>query len=206
MNEDQKTTEEQQKPKGEQPETPENPSDDGKVLTQAQVDQIIANEKRRITKQVEKDLREQITADLTAEAERKAKEQAEEFQPLYEAEKAKNADLEDQIKALQAGYRRRMLELDIREAAQKLRFADADVASKFLDLDQVDYDDDDKPTNIETLLKAVVDEYPYLVAPEPNSTQPVTHTRANAKNMTADLYREQFKQQAQAAGYRVKTG
>ncbi|MEJ5222841.1 MAG: phage scaffolding protein [Anaerolineales bacterium] len=55
-----------------------------------------------------------------------------------------------------------MLQRHIENAAAKLGIVDPEAAWKLIDLKEVDFDDDGKPKNVETLLKALIQKKPYL--------------------------------------------
>lgn len=114
--------------------------------------------------------RTKLTAFEKAEADRQAA-------TLSEQQKLEKraADAEAQAKA----YQMRITSYEVMMAAQKLSIVDPDVAAKLI-ADDLEFDDQGQPKNVDELLKKLIKDKPYLVAQpqqapqnqQPQSRQP----------------------------------
>lgn len=84
---------------------------------------------------------------------------------LSEQEKtAKRAtDAEALVQATEAKLRERTVRAEVKLAAQAMGVVDPDAAYRLLELDQITFNDDGEPTNIEKLLKDMAAKRPYLL-------------------------------------------
>ncbi|MEI6309883.1 MAG: hypothetical protein WCP58_09605 [bacterium] len=82
---------------------------------------------------------------------------------LSEADKAakKMADTEAKLQDLEAKHKQTLLRYEVALMAQRKGIVDPDAAVLFLQ-SQVDYDEDGKPTNLNTLIDKLAKEKPYL--------------------------------------------
>lgn len=172
------------------------PADGERKFTQADLDRQIearlAEEKRR------QEARDKKAAD---EAEAKRLTEQQEFQKLAEKEKAR-ADTLEQAQA-QEQQRRRALALDYEGqlVGSKLGLANPKVALRLLDLDQVEYGEDDKPTNLEALLDKLAETEPYLKAEGDGKGGGVPPTpRGNRETASKADQVAQAKKELQASG------
>jgi small-conductance mechanosensitive channel len=91
---------------------------------------------------------------------------AEEEAKMTEQERLQKrlAELERKEAEYQQVLQARTLEYEVKLQASKLGVVDPDAAYRLLDVKQIEFDDDGKPTNIEKALKDLVAKKPYLVA------------------------------------------
>ena len=64
----------------------------------------------------------------------------------------------------------RIVGYEVRLQAAQMGIIDPDAAARLLDWSEIEYDDDGTPTNVESLLKALLKAKPYLVASKPTPT------------------------------------
>lgn len=110
------------------------------------------------------------------EALRKAQKEADDAK-LSEQEKLQNRvkELEAQATALAEEKKSLLVRTAVEREARKLNLVDEDAAYRLLDLNAIEFGDDGAPKNIETLLKALAKDKPYLVA-QGNGKSPITAT------------------------------
>jgi hypothetical protein len=146
------------------PPTPPAPGDGDRKFSQADLDRIVsarlAEEKQR------QEARDRKTAD-DAEAKRLADQQ--EYQKLAEREKARADAAEAQQAEAQTQRRRLALDYEVQLLTAKLGLVDAEAALLLVDPSQLQYGADDKPTNLEALLGALVEAKPWLKAEAPST-------------------------------------
>lgn len=132
------------------PETPTEPTLDAAVL------------KRELDEARRETARYRTEAKKSGEA-LKAKEE----EQLSELEKANKriAELEQRNKDLETQDSERRLHVVSMDAAARLGFRSPAVAFKLLDRADVQFNDDGEPTNVEELLKKVLEREPYLAKP-----------------------------------------
>jgi hypothetical protein len=121
--------------------------------------------------------------------EKQARDQAKELETLRAAQKeAENAklseqeklqnrvkELETQAAALAEEKKSLLVRTAVEREARKLNLVDEDAAYRLLDLNAIEFGDDGTPKNVETLLKALAKDKPYLVA-QANGKAPITAT------------------------------
>jgi hypothetical protein len=85
--------------------------------------------------------------------------------------------LEQQLADLQKKYddtarqsQERIVNYEVRLQAARMGIVDPDVAAKLLDWSEIEYGDNGSPTNVEDLLKGLLDAKPYLKAPQGRAT------------------------------------
>jgi len=69
----------------------------------------------------------------------------------------------EKVKAVTVKARTANLRAEVATHATALQYRDVDVARSLIDADQLEYDDDDVPTNVEKLLKDIAKKRPYLL-------------------------------------------
>lgn len=129
-----------------------------------------------------------------------AKLKAHEDAKLSETEKLtkKVADLEASITERDTKHRALLIRAEVERQARTLGIVDEDAAYRLLDLDALAFGDDGAPTNVEKLLKALLEAKPYLKATDaPRPGVPPT-PRPNG-NAAADKIQEN-RQKLQATG------
>lgn len=112
-------------------------------------------------------------AELTSKSAGTAKERDElaaklksiEDASLTEAEKLKKAadEASGKVTAAEARLRETLTRLEIERAARRLSIVDEDAAYRLLDQGKIEYDSNGAPTNVGSLLDALVKAKPYLV-------------------------------------------
>lgn len=104
------------------------------------------------------------------------KVKAEEEAKLTEQEKLQKrlAELERKEAEYQQILQARTLEYEVKLQASRLGVVDPEAAYRLLDVKQIEFDDDGKPTNLEKVLKELVAQKPYLVVSggTPSPTNP----------------------------------
>lgn len=160
---------------------------ESRTFTQADVDRIFNERLNREKRKLAEELRDEIRQELESEAERQAREEAEEFKPLYEAEKAAKEAAERRIDEVANQFRTRLAKVEIEKAATEVRLAAPALAHRLIDFDQITFNDDDEPTNIPALVKALAEANPDLVKPEspkrpgvPDTPNPDTSSQPRA--------------------------
>lgn len=159
-------------------------ADVGKTFTQADVDRLMAQRESRDRDKLRKELEPELRAKLEAEAKTAALKEQEQFKPLYEAEQAKAAKAEADLAAQAELARDRLLRAEVRVAAAQLNVVDPTDAYRLLDVAAVTYDDAGEPTNVEALLKALVEAKPYLVKSDAREGIPGTRRGDGAGSET----------------------
>lgn len=126
-----------------------------KTFSQADVDKIVQNRLAKETKKFGD------YEDLKARA---AKADELEAAQRTDAEKqaARTAELERKDATNTTAVQEARLENAVLRSAGKVGIVDPDAAVKLLDHSAIEYDSDGKPTNIEKLLKQLIEERPYL--------------------------------------------
>lgn len=116
----------------------------------------------------------------------KAKVQEHETAQLSEKEKAdKRADeAEKKAQAAETRVKTVSLRASVERHAHKLNVIDDDAAYRLLDLTAVEYDDNGEPQNVEALMKVLVKDRPYLVAPEGKNGVPATPKPTDSKALS----------------------
>ncbi len=128
----------------------------GKTFTQAELDDIVqqrlAREKGKYTDY------DQLKKDADELKKLKAASQT-------EAEKLTNrlAELEKEQATWQRERQESTVRYEVLLAAGKLNIVDPDAAYRLLDLAEIEYDKEGRPTNVEAVLKGLVKAKPYLV-------------------------------------------
>jgi hypothetical protein len=122
--------------------------------------------------------------DQLKEAKRLAQEGETAKAKLAEQERAKLGDVErtqaerDQEKTradnAEAALKAERVNGALLAAASKLNAVDLETVAALVPRDQIEYDDDGKPKNVEKLVKAVLDAKPFLKKPEQNGQVPGT--------------------------------
>jgi hypothetical protein len=130
------------------PPTPPAPGDGDRKFSQADLDRI-------------------VSARLAEEKQRLADQQ--EYQKLAEREKARADAAEAQQAEAQTQRRRLALDYEVQLLTAKLGLVDAEAALLLVDPSQLQYGADDKPTNLEALLGALVEAKPWLKAEAPST-------------------------------------
>jgi len=107
------------------------------------------------------------------EAEQRKAEEAK----LSELERTKKrlADLESERESLTRSTQERIVRYEVQLAAARMNIVDPDAACKLLDLSELEYDDTGQPTNVDKVLKKLIEDKPYLVKQEPAPGAPRTH-------------------------------
>jgi len=98
------------------------------------------------------------------ELERALKEKEEAEMSEQERLQKRLAELEKERDALAARAREQAVRFEVASVAQRLGIQSADVAWRLLDTERLAFDDDGKPTNVEALLRDLVQAYPFLVS------------------------------------------
>lgn len=78
--------------------------------------------------------------------------------------KAEAAEKGEKLTSAEAALRQERVERQIERIARQLNIVDEDAAVRLLDHSQIEYDDAGKPTNVEGLLKTLIENKTYLVA------------------------------------------
>lgn len=125
------------------------------------------------------------------------KVKAQEEATLSEAEKLQRrlSELEREREHLLAERRERAMRYEVAVAAQKLGIVDPDAAVRLLDTSSLEFDESDRPVNVEEALKALVKAKPYLVAPHVSAgspTNPATGTQRSATFTTSQIADRKF--------------
>lgn len=123
--------------------------DDQRTKAQVEAANREAATYRRKLREAEEKLRTREEADLS-EAER-AKKRAEEAEKLAEARASELRDAR--------------VETAVTAEAARLRFRDPADAMAFVSLDDLDFDEDGKPTNVAEIVRAIAQSRGYLIAP-----------------------------------------
>lgn len=110
------------------------------------------------------------TANLTA-SEKAAKQLADREKALLERETA---------------LQERALTVSVRTAAQALGFANPALAARLLDREQLDFDGDGNPTNVEPLLRALLKSDPYLGASRQNGIDQGARGEGSGSTLSMD--------------------
>lgn len=155
-------------PPGQEPETPNDPP--GETPEEEAFDKERALATIRNLRAAEKAAKAQAK-ELDA---LKAKVAEHEQAQLSASEKAelRAQDAEQKAKAAEARAKSIALKAAVERHAHRLNVIDDDAAFRLLDLTAVEYDDAGEPTNVEALVKALVKDRPYLVAPESKNGVP----------------------------------
>ena len=167
MADEDKTTNEQDKKQDEQKvdktqqDEPGKKSDDGKVFTQAELNDIIQG---RLSKQ------EKSIADKLGMTPEEAAKQLKAIADKEEAEKSAIDKLQEELQEIkkQAETERQKAarikrESQIKDAAVNLNFQDPADAITFLEVDSIKYDDDGNVANAEELLNELAEKKDYLI-------------------------------------------
>lgn len=148
------------------------------TTTQPSLDELLEREKhkdaslKRANKEA-KDYRIQLEALKKSQAELLKFKEATEAEKLTADEKQERArqTLEQQLADLQKRYddtsrqsQERIVNYEVRLQAARMGIVDPDVAAKLLDWSEIEYGDNGSPTNVEDLLKGLLDAKPYLKA------------------------------------------
>lgn len=164
---------------------------DGEV--QKRLNSILGNERRKLRTS----LRDEVRAELEAERERAQQEEAEEFKPLYEKEQLLREAAETEAQRVETEWRTRLVRSEIKAIAANERFIKPEVAEKLIDLDAVTFDDAGEPKNIETLVKHLAKDHPYLLEAETDARRKaVEHSRSNGNAQSRDEIKNRYLRQA----------
>ncbi|MGB9591316.1 MAG: phage scaffolding protein [Candidatus Kryptoniota bacterium] len=99
-----------------------------------------------------------------------SKVKAEEEAKMTEQERLQKrlAELERKETEYQQSLQARTLEYEVKLHAARLGVVDPEAAYRLLDLKQVEFDEDGKPTNLEKVMKDMVTKKPYLLGGSPS--------------------------------------
>ncbi len=105
------------------------------------------------------------------------------------------AELERQHTDASRAQQERILRYEAQLAASKLAIVDPDAAVKLMDWSALEYDEAGQPTNIESVLKELVKQRPYLAAtaapaPQPSPTNPARQTPTGARTYTVSQLKD----------------
>jgi hypothetical protein len=116
------------------------------------------------------------------------KVKADEEAKLTEQERLQKrlAELERKETEYQMALQARTLEYEVKLCAARLGVVDYDAAYRLLDLKQVEFDDDGKPTNVEKVLKELITKKPYLAGSTGNIS-PGNHAKNHGGDADAIL-------------------
>lgn len=147
-------------------------------LRRARSDAAKYRQQLRDTQKTVKELQEKVQADDDAKKS--------ELQKLTE----RTQSLESQVREKDGRVKSLSLENAVVKRASGMGIVDPDAAYRLLDADAVEYDDNGKPTNIEDLLKDLVEAKPYLRGKandpdNPKSKSDTSTTLPNGKKKTA---------------------
>ncbi len=122
-------------------------------------------------------------AEKEAEAAKKAAEEAQ----LSEIERVNNryAELQAQYDSLVREAQEQRVRGTIERAAASLRIVDPEAAVRLIDWAELEFDDNGTPTNVDTLLEALIKKKTYLAPQDAGQSQPST----NAAPATAQAMR-----------------
>lgn len=164
-----------------------------KTFTQAELDEIIAKRIARVEKkyegfddlktkasEYEKALEEKRLAELSE------KERAEELAKKYEAEKQ---ELAAQLEAIRKQAQEERIRNEFIKVASSANIIDVDAAIALSDLSMVEIGEDGKVNGVEDVIKALVENKPYLVAKK--QAQPIG-TATNGGSQSNDKSAEQL--------------
>jgi hypothetical protein len=128
----------------------------------------LAQEKDRKLDSENRSLRQRLAA-----AERRVQEHEDAKLSEQDRLQKRATELEAAVQQAQAAERTLRTRLAVERQARAMRLVDEDAAYRLLDQAAITYGDDGEPTNIDTLLKALVKAKPYLAQPE-QPTAPTT--------------------------------
>lgn len=134
-------------------------------------------------------------------AEAEAKQNAERLKALEDKDKSELEKAQGQVaeltkaqEARDASIKSLRLSVAVMGAAGQHGITDPDAAQRLLDADKVEYDESGQPTNIEPLLKGLVEARPYLTAgtrPQGSANGGEGGGRPNAEPTMNDMIRQQ---------------
>jgi hypothetical protein len=153
------------------------PSNEGKGFSEEYVKELRNESAKYRTER--NDLQKSLEGNLSklSELEEKVKEferaklsEQERSKLEFEETKTQNQTLQDQMKAVR-------LEAAVAKNTVKYELADADATLQLLDKSKVEYGDDGRPSNIDAVLEATLEKYPFLKsgrksAPDTGATNP----------------------------------
>jgi exonuclease VII large subunit len=134
---------------------------------QPSADERISLDEARKLRQEAHSLRQRLAA-----AEKKVTEHEDAKLSEQDRLQKRATELEQQVQQAQAAERTLRTRLAVERQARAMHLVDEDAAYRLLDQAAITYGDDGEPTNVDTLLKALVKAKPYLAQPE----QPATPT------------------------------
>jgi hypothetical protein len=107
-----------------------------------------------------------------AEIEEQSLSDGERRERQLERERSRVAELQQREADLTRRERERMLEVAVIRESRKLRIQDEDAAIKLMDRDELEFDEDGAPTNVEAVLRKLIQQRGYLVAPSEAAVRP----------------------------------
>jgi small-conductance mechanosensitive channel len=136
------------------------------VAKQSDTQVVEEHEQERFDAEYVRKLRSEAAEYRNRLRELEGKVKAEEEAKMTEQEKLQRrlAELERKEAEYQQVLQARTLEYEVKLQASKLGVVDPDAAYRLLDVKQIEFDDDGKPTNLEKVLKDLVAKKPYLVS------------------------------------------
>lgn len=82
--------------------------------------------------------------------------------PAAEKQRKDLEEANEKVSNLTRKMRKSSLRAEVLEQATKLKFRSPSLATRLIDMDEVDWDEDDEPTNVVGLLKDILEEDPSL--------------------------------------------
>lgn len=143
--------------------------DDPQTFTQDEVDKIVSRRLARERRQERDALREEIRRELEEEVNRTQAEEAEEYKPLYESEREKREKAEREAQEAEERARQKLTRAAILEAATGQNFIAPHDAYRFVDFEEVEYDEDGDPLNVDDLVSSIAESHAYLLKDEESS-------------------------------------
>lgn len=112
-----------------------------------------------------KEVRAEAAKYRTAQRDLEARLKKYDDDKLSDTDRLSKAAQESEKKAFEAESRLQeaLLRIAVEREARKLNVVDEDAAYRLLDISTVEYDDQGKPRNVESLLKTLVKDKPYLI-------------------------------------------